>query len=43
MLNLFKGMKNAKKSRVLLMSNEKNDKIKNQLKNIILEGQDKAA
>ena len=43
MLNLFKGMKNAKKSRVLLMSNEKNDKIKNQLKNIILEGQAKAA
>ena len=43
MLNLFKGMKNAKKSRVLLMSNEKNDKIKNQLKNIILESQDKAA
>ena len=43
MLNLFKGMKNAKKSRVLLMSNEKNDKIKKQLKNIILESQDKAA
>ena len=43
MLNLFKGLKNAKKSRLLLLSNEKNDKIKRQLKNILLANENQAA
>ena len=32
MLNLFKGLNNAKKIRLLLLSNEKNDKINSELK-----------
>ena len=43
MLNLFKGLKNAKKSRLLLLSNEKNDKIKSELKNILLANENQAA
>ena len=43
MLNLFKGLKNAKKSRQLLLSNEKNDKIKSELKNILLANENQAA
>ena len=43
MLNLFRGLKNAKKSRLLLLSNEKNDKIKSELKNILLANENQAA
>ena len=43
MLNLFKGLNNAKKSRLLLLSNEKNDKIKSELKNILLASENQAA
>ena len=43
MLNLFKGLNNAKKSRLLLLSNEKNDKIKSELKNILLANENQAA
>jgi hypothetical protein len=43
MLNLFKGLNNAKKSRLLLLSNEKNDKIKNELKNILVANENQAA
>ncbi len=43
MLNLFKGLKYAKKSRLLLLSNDKNDKIKKELKDILLESENKAA
>ncbi len=43
MLNLFKGLKYAKKSRLLLLSNDKNDKIKRELKDILLESEIKAA
>ncbi len=43
MLNLFKGLNNAKKSRLLLLSNEKNDKIKSELKNFLLTSDNKAA
>ena len=43
MLNLFKGLNNAKKSRLLLLSNEKNDKIKGELKNILLANENQAA
>ncbi len=43
MLNLFKGLNNAKKSRLVLVSNQKNEKIRDELKNIILESQNRAA
>jgi tRNA-dihydrouridine synthase A len=43
MLNLFKGLNNAKKSRLILLSKEKNDKIKSELKNILLASENKAA
>ena len=43
MLNLFKGLNNAKKSRLLLLGNENNDKIKNELKNILLVNENQAA
>ena len=43
MLNLFKGLKYAKKSRLLLLSNDKNDKIKKELEDILLESEIKAA
>ena len=43
MLNLFKGLNNAKKSRLLLLSNEKNEKIKNGLKDIVLASENQAA
>ena len=43
MLNLFKGLNNAKKSRLLLLSKEKNDKIKSELKNILLASENQAA
>ena len=43
MLNLFKGLKYAKKSRLLLLSNDKNDKIKKELEDILLESENKAA
>ena len=43
MLNLFKGIVNAKKSRLLLLSNENNDKIKCELKNILLANENQAA
>lgn len=43
MMNLFKGQKNAKRSRLLLLSNEKNGKINSNLKNIFLEGETQAA
>ena len=43
MLNLFKGLNKAKKSRLLLLSNEKNDKIKSELKNILLANENQAA
>ena len=39
----FRGLKNAKKSRQLLLSNEKNDKIKSELKNILLANENQAA
>jgi hypothetical protein len=40
---LFKAQKNAKRSRLLLLSNEKNGKINSNLKNIFLEGETQAA
>jgi len=43
MLNLFKGLNNAKKIRLLLLSNEENDKIKRQLKNNLLANENQAA
>ena len=43
MLNLFKGLNNAKKSRLLLLGNENNDKIKSELKNILLVNENQAA
>ena len=43
MLNLFKGLNNAKRFRLLLLSNEKNDKIKSELKNILLASENQAA
>ena len=43
MLNLFKGLQNAKKSRLLLLSDKKNDKIKDELKNILLASENQAA
>jgi len=43
MLNLFKGLKNAKQSRLLLLSNKNNDKIKNELKNILVANENQAA
>ena len=43
MLNLFKGFNNAKKSRLVLLGNQKSEKIREELKNIILENQNRAA
>ena len=43
MLNLFKGLNNAKKIRLLLLSNEKNDKINSELKNILFSNENQAA
>ena len=43
MLNLFKGFNNAKKSRHVLLGNQKSEKIREELKNIILENQNRAA
>ena len=43
MLNLFKGLNNAKRFRLLLLSNEKNDKIKSELKNFLLASENQAA